>query len=67
MVWKASQTIPKAHVQPIPALEEPFSKIIIDCVGSLPKTIVNMFDSNACFHTFIEAILIRNIKTKTHS
>ena len=38
MVGKLNQTIPKAHLQPIPAFDEHFSRIIIDCVGPLPKT-----------------------------
>ena len=38
MVGKPNQTILKAHLQPIPAFDEPFSRIIIDCVGPLPKT-----------------------------
>jgi len=29
--------IPVAPLKPIPACEEPFSEVIIDCVGSLPK------------------------------
>ena len=36
VVGKPNQKIPKAHLQPIPAFEEPFSRIIIDCVGPLP-------------------------------
>jgi hypothetical protein len=38
MVGKPNQTIPKSNLQPIPAFEEPFSRIIIDYVGSLPKS-----------------------------
>ena len=38
MAGKPNQTIPKASLQPIPAFDEPFSRIIIDCVGPLPKT-----------------------------
>ena len=38
MVGKPNQIIPKAHLQPIAAFDEPFSRIIIDCVGPLPKT-----------------------------
>ena len=38
MVGKPNQTISKAHLQPISAFDEPFSRIIIDCVGPLPKT-----------------------------
>ena len=38
MVDKPDQVIPKAGLQPIPAFDEHFSRIIIDCVGPLPKT-----------------------------
>ena len=38
MVGKPSQTIPKAPLQPIPAVQEPFSRIIVDYGGPLPKT-----------------------------
>ena len=38
MVGKPNQIIPKAHLQPILAFGEPFSGIIIDCDGPLPKT-----------------------------
>ena len=38
VVGKPNQTIPKAPLKPIPAFEEPFSRVIIDCVGPLPKT-----------------------------
>ena len=67
MVGKPNQTIPKAHLQPIPAFDEPFSRIIIDCGGPLPKT----KSGNEYLHTimcastrFPEAIPLRNIKTK---
>ena len=35
---KPNQNIPQAPLHPIPAFVEPFSHIIIDCVGPLPKT-----------------------------
>ena len=35
MVGKPNQKIP---LQPIPAFEEPFSTVLIDCVGPLPKS-----------------------------
>ena len=38
MVGKPNQTIPKAQLHPIPAFDEPFSRILIDCVGPLPRT-----------------------------
>lgn len=37
-VGKPNQTIPKAPLQPVPAFQEPFNKVIVDCVGPLPKT-----------------------------
>ena len=38
VVEKPNQVILKAGLQPIPAFDEPFSRIIIDCVGPLRKT-----------------------------
>ena len=67
MVGKPNQTIPKAHLQPISAFDGPFSKIIIDCVGPLPKTksgheylLTIMYASTR----FPEAVPLTNIKTK---
>ena len=67
MVGKPNQTIPKAHLEPIPAFDEPFSRIIIDCVGPLPKTKSGheYLLTIMCASTrFPEAIPLRNIKTK---
>ena len=67
MVGKPNQTIPKAHLQPVPAFDEPFSRIIIDCVGPLPKTKSGneYLLTIMCASTrFPEAIPLRNIKTK---
>ena len=38
MLGKPYQTIPKGQLQPIPAFDEPFSRILKDCVCSLPRT-----------------------------
>ena len=38
MVGKPNQTIRKAPLQSPPVIQEPFSRIIVDCVGPLPKT-----------------------------
>ena len=68
MVGNLNQTIRKAHLQPIPAFDEPFSRIIIDCVGHLPKTKsgCQYLLTIMCASTrFPEAIPLRNIKTKT--
>ena len=35
---KPNQTIPPAPLHPIPAIGEPFERVIIDCVGPLPRT-----------------------------
>ena len=38
LVGKPNQKVPVALLQPIPAVEEPFSRVIVDCVDPLPKT-----------------------------
>lgn len=35
---KPNQTIPQAPLHPIPAMGEPFERVLIDCVGPLPRT-----------------------------
>jgi hypothetical protein len=68
VVGKPNQTIPKAPLKPIPAFEEPFSRVLIDCVGPLPKTKKGnqYLLTIMCASTrFPEAIPLRNIKTKT--
>ena len=55
VVGKPNQVIPKAGLQPIPAFDEIFSRIIINCVGPLPKTKSGNelpLDYNVCFHMF---------------
>lgn len=68
MVGKPNQTIPKAPLQPLPAVQEPFSRVIVDCVGPLPRTKSgNQFLLTImCASTrFPEAVPLRNIKAKT--
>jgi hypothetical protein len=68
MVGKPNQTIPKEPLRPIPAFEEPFSRVIIDCVGPLPKTKSGnqYLLTIMCASTrFPEAIPLRNIKIGT--
>ena len=63
---KPNQNIPQAPLNPIPAFDEPFSHIIIDCVGPLPKTksqneyLLTIMCSST---RFPEAIPLRSIKT----
>ena len=68
VVGKPNQKIAPAPLSPIPAFEEPFSRVIIDCVGPLPKTASGneYILTIMCASTrFPEAIPLRNIKTKT--
>ena len=68
VVGKPNQTLPKAPLQPIPAFEKPFSRVIIDCVGPLPKTKSgNQYLLTVmCASTrFPQAIPLRNISAKT--
>ena len=63
VVGKPNQVIPKAGLQPIPAFDEPYNRIIIDCVGPLPITkFGNEYLLNImCASTrFAEAIPLRN-------
>ena len=68
MVGKPNQSISKAPSSPIPAFDEPFSKVMIDCLGPLPKTKKGdqYLLTIMCASTrFPEAIPLRNIKAKT--
>ena len=68
VVGKPNQTIPNAPLYPIPAFDEPFSRILIDCVGPLPKAKSGneYLLTIMCTSTrFPEAIPLRNIKAKT--
>ncbi|KAJ8047942.1 hypothetical protein HOLleu_00064 [Holothuria leucospilota] len=68
MVGKPNQNIPAAPLKPIPAFEEPFSRVIIGCVGPLPKSRAGhqYILTIMCASTrFPEAIPLRNIKART--
>ncbi|XP_063596500.1 uncharacterized protein LOC134773250 [Penaeus indicus] len=67
LAGKPNQKIPPAPLNPIPIASEPFYKVIIDCVGPLPKTKKgNKFLLTImCSSTrYPEAIPLRNITTK---
>ena len=64
---KPNQVIPPAPLYPIPAFGEPFSRILIDCVGPLPKTNsgnVYLLTIMCAATRFPEAIPLRNIKAR---
>ncbi len=67
-VGKPNQKPVKAPLQPIPAFSEPFSEIILDCVGPLPKTSSGheYLLTLMCTATrFPEAIPLRNITARS--
>ena len=67
-IGKPNQPIPRAYLQPIPAFDEPFGKIIIDVVGPLPKskTGKEYLLTIMCSSTrFPEAIPLRSIPSKS--
>ena len=68
VVGKPNQKIPAAPLKPTPALDELFSRVIVDYVGPLPKTKSGnqYLLTIMCASTrFPEAIPLRNIKAKT--
>ena len=65
---KPNQKIPRAPLQPVPAFEEPFNRVLIDCVGPLPKSQSGneYLLTIICTSTrFPEAIRLRNFKANT--
>lgn len=65
---KPNQMPPPAPLKPIPVLGEPFERILIDCVGPLPKTKSgnSYLLTLMCASTrFPEAIPLRSIKART--
>ncbi|XP_066982814.1 uncharacterized protein [Macrobrachium rosenbergii] len=67
VMGKPNQGIPKAPLHPIPAIGEPFSELVIDVVGPLPKTktgyvyLLTIMDRAS---RFPEAIPMRRITSK---
>ena len=68
IVGKSNQVIPQAPLNPIPVPLEPFTKVVIDCVGPLPKTkkgneyLIIIMDSTT---RYPEAIPVKYILAKT--
>ncbi|KAL2099462.1 hypothetical protein ACEWY4_005942 [Coilia grayii] len=67
MVGKPNQVIPTAPLKPLPVVEEPFSRVVVDCVGPLKKTkkgneyLLTIMDVTT---RFSEAIALRSIKAR---
>ncbi|XP_076055262.1 uncharacterized protein LOC143033653 [Oratosquilla oratoria] len=67
LVGKPNQKIVEAPLHPIPVMEEPFKKVLIDCVGPLPPSSKgNQYILTImCMSTrFPEAIPLKNIKAQ---
>ena len=67
-VGKPNQVTPQVPLKPIPAFDEPFSRILIDYVGPLPKTRSGneYLLTIMCMSTrFPEAIPLRKINART--
>ena len=70
VVGKHQLDPPVAPLKPIPAFGEPFSRVIVDCVGPLPRTRTGnkyMLTIMCASTWFPEAIPLRNIKAVTIS
>ena len=68
VVGKYKADPPVAPLHPIPAFGEPFSKVIVDCVGPLPRTKAGnqYLLTIMCANTrFPEAFPLRNIKASS--
>ncbi|KAL2082452.1 hypothetical protein ACEWY4_022270 [Coilia grayii] len=67
VVGKPNQVIPTAPLKPLPVVEEPFSRVVVDCVGPLKKTkkgneyLLTIMDVTS---RFPEAVALRNIKAR---
>ncbi|KAJ8018540.1 hypothetical protein HOLleu_43415 [Holothuria leucospilota] len=67
LVGKPNQGVPKAPLIPIPACGVPFDRVIIDCVGPLPKTRsgnMYLFTIMDVATRYPEAIPLRKITSK---
>ena len=70
VVGKYQSDPPVSPLRPIPAIDEPFSRVIIDCVGPLPKARSGnqyLLTIMCAATRFPEAIPLRNIKAPTIS
>lgn len=68
LAGKVNQPVPRVPLHPIPVIGEPFERVIVDCVGPLPKTRTgNQFLLTImCSATrYPEAIPLRIITAKT--
>lgn len=68
VVGKPIQKIVKDPLIPVPAFEEPFTKVLVDCVGPLVQTKSGnqyRLTMKCCSNRFPEAVPLRNITAKS--
>lgn len=68
LIGKVNQPVPPVPLHPIPVIGEPFDRVIVDCVGPLPKTRAGnqYLLTIMCSATrYPEAVPLRTITTKT--
>ncbi len=67
VVGKPNQVIRPAPLRPIPVMQEPFSRVILDCVGPLPRTTsghVYLLTLMCASTRYPEAVPLRSLKAK---
>lgn len=67
LAGKPNQRVPVAPLTPIPVMCEPFERLIIDCVGPLPKSKAGhqyLLTIMCAATRFPEAVPLRNLKAK---
>lgn len=67
LAGKPNQKIPQAPLKPIPVVGEPFERLILDCVGPLPKAKSGhqyLLTIMCATTRYPEAVPLRSIKTK---
>lgn len=68
VVGKPNQIVPPAPLHPIPVMAEPFERVIIDCVGPLPRTKSGnqyLLTIMCAATRYPEAVLLRSITAKS--
>lgn len=68
LVGKPNQTIPRAPLHPIPAIGDPLERVILNCVGLLPKTKTShqyVLTVMCAATRFPEAFPLNTLKAKT--
>lgn len=61
LAGKPNQTVPPAPLYPIPVVSNPFERVLVDCVGPLPRRKAGnkfLFFSDVCLHSVSEGVFL---------